>query len=804
MKGVFFVNVPMSWMKEYAPVTCDIQTFIDGMTLSGSKVEAVEILGEQISNVVVGKILSIERHPDADKLVITQVDIGKEEPIQIVTGADNISVGDYIPTALHGATLPGGVKIKTGKLRGIESQGMMCSVQEMGFEPADFPEAPAHGIYIFPEAQSVGIDAKPLFGLDDAVVEYEITSNRPDCFSVLGIAREAAATFDVPFGYPEIHVQETGEKVEEFISVEIQNPKLCPRYAARIVKNVKIEPSPKWMRQRLLAVGIRPINNIVDITNYVMVEMGQPMHAFDITTVEEGKIIVRNAEEGESFITLDKVKRKLDASMMVIADGKKALAVAGVMGGENSMITETANTILFESANFHGANVRVTAKKLGLRTDASSKFEKGLDPNQVVDALNRAVQLVVELGAGEVVGGIVDCYPNKREPQKISYAPERVNNLLGTTISEKEMVALLEKLEIKVDTASKTATIPTFRPDVEREADLAEEVARLYGYDKIVPTLAVGTPTVGKKNDKQMMEDRIKEIMTAQGLSEAMTYSFESLKVFDKLMIPKDHALRDAIIIANPLGEDFSVMRTTTLGGMLQSLSTNYNRRNEEAGLFELAPIYLPKELPLVDLPDERMQLTVGMYGKIDYYDLKGIMEELFDGAGIASKIEYHKKTDLPWMHPGRCAAVTINGQYMGYLGELHPQVADHYDIGTKVYMAVLDLPVLIEASTMDRIYKPLPKYPAVSRDIAMLVKDEVLVKEIESIIKQRGGKILESFTLFDVYKGKQIEEGYKSVAYAITFRAEDRTLTDEDVNTTMKKILNGLEREVGAQLRDK
>lgn len=795
------MNIPMSWLKDYAPVKCDIKTYIDAMTMSGSKVETYEELGKEITNVVVGKILSIDKHPDADKLVVTKVDIG-QEVIQIVTGANNISVGDYIPVALNGSTLPGGIKIKTGKLRGIESQGMMCSIQELGFEPEDYPEAAEDGIYIFGEEQPLGKDVKDIFGLNDIVVEYEVTSNRSDCFSVLGIAREAAATFDLPFNYPKISVQESGGNVSDYMSVEIQNQELCPRYAARVIKNVKIEPSPKWMRQRLLASGVRPINNIVDITNYVMLEMGQPMHAFDLSKLDKRKIVVRNAKPGEKTMTLDGEGRNLDESMLLITDGEQPLAIAGVMGGEESKITEETKDILFESANFNGANIRITAKKLGLRTDASVKYSKGLDTENVLDALNRAAQLVEELGAGEVVSGIIDEYPGKREPRTIPYSVEKINGLLGTSISEDEIIKYLTRLEFKVDKEAKTVTIPTFRRDVEGNADLAEEVARLYGYDKIDTTLETGTPTVGKKSYSQKMEYIVKEVMEGQGFYEIMNYSFESPKVFDKLNISTDDELRNVITISNPLGEDFSVMRTQTLNGMLSSLSTNYNRRNEEAYLYEIGKVYIPKALPLTELPDERSKLTLGMYGKGDFYDLKGTVEVLFEKLGMDAKLEYNLKQDLAWMHPGRCASLSIGNKEIGYIGELHPSVAANYDIDARVYVGVIDMPSILEEANLDREYQPLPKYPAVARDIAMLVKDEILVKDIENVIKQRGGKILESYSLFDVYKGKQIQEGYKSVAYSITFRAPDRTLTEDEVNKSMKKILNGLETTLGAQLR--
>lgn len=799
------MDVPMSWLKEYAKVTAPIGEFVEDITMTGSKVEGVTVMGGELKNIVTGRINSIVKHPDADKLVVCKIDVGSGKELTIVTGAPNVKEGDYVPVALDNSVIAGGKEIHTGSLRGVESEGMLCSIEELGCDRHDFPEAPEYGIYIFPEPVELGKDVVDVMDLKDEVVEYEITSNRPDCFSILGIAREAAATYKLPFLYPEIKVKEEAEgRTEDLISVDIMNPTLCPRYVARAVKNVKIGPSPRWMRKRLRAAGVRPINNIVDITNYVMLEMGQPMHAFDVDTIKDRHIIVRNAKEGETITTLDGQVRNLDPSMLVISDPEKAVAIAGVMGGENSMISESAEAVLFESANFEGSNVRITAKKVGLRTDASSKFEKGLDPNLALEAVNRAAQLVEELGCGQIVPGIVDCYPNKRESWELSYSPEWINKFLGTDISEEEMQRTFERLEMKVDPVQHKVVVPTFRPDLEAQADLAEEVARFYGYDKIQPTLASGTPTVGKKTYSQNITTLVKDTMIAEGLCEAMTYSFESPKVFDKLLIPADSPLRRTVTISNPLGEDFSVMRTVSINGILNSLSTNYNRRNESAGLFEVAKVYLPKSLPLTELPDEVPTLTVGMYGKMDFYDLKGIVEHLMSVLGIGDKAEYEAETDLSWMHPGRTASVTINGKKVGYLGELHPAVAKNYEIGTKAYLAVLNMEELIDASNLVSVYQPLPKFPAITRDIAMLVKEDVTVKQIADEIRKNGGAYLESATLFDVYQGEQIEAGYKSVAYSISFRSADRTLADTDVAEAMQAILDGLAKELGAQLRDK
>lgn len=800
------MDISMSWLRDYVDVDCSTKEFMDRITLSGSKVEGLEVLGN-VSKVVVGQVKEIEKHPDADKLLVTKIDVGNEELLQIVTGAKNLTVGDYVPVALDGSILADGTKIKKGKLRGVPSNGMLCSVEELGCDRHDFPEAPENGIYVFPtpQAENLGKEVKEIMDIEDEVVEFEITSNRPDCFSVLGIARETAATLGKEFRYPEIKVEaKAGGNVADMISVEIENPTLCPRYVARAIKNVKIEPSPRWMRKRLRSAGIRPINNIVDITNYVMVEMGQPMHAFDIDTISNRKIIVRNAKENEKITTLDGVERNLDPSMLVISDPEKAVAIAGVMGGENSKITEGAEAVLFESACFDGPNVRITAKKVGLRTDSSSKFEKGIDPNLALEAVNRAVQLVEMLGAGEVIEGVVDCYPNKRETWKLNYSPEWINSLLGTNVSADEMADIFEKIEIKVDRENCVAEIPTFRPDLEAQADLAEEVARFYGYDKIVPTLAAGTPTVGKKTYSQTITSMVKDVMIASGMCETMNFTFESPKVFDKLSIPADSKLRNVITISNPLGEDFSIMRTVTLNGILNSLSTNYNRRNEEASLFEIGKVYIPKSLPITELPDEPSKLTIGMYGKMDFYTLKGIVEHLFEVLGMTDKVEYSPESTIPFMHPGRTADVSVDGVSFGYFGELHPKIASNYNIGTRVYIAVIDMEALIDNANLVNIYKPLPKFPAVTRDIAMLVKDEVIVKDIESVIRKKGGKLLESMSLFDVYKGSQIADGYKSVAYSITFRASDRTLVDDDVNAVMNKILDGLKNDLGAELRDK
>ncbi len=797
------MNLPMSWIKDYVDIDCDVNTFCDEMTLSGSKVESIENKGEDITKVVVAKVLEIEKHPDADKLVVVKADIGQNEPIQIVTGATNLFIGAYVPAALDGATLAEGLKIKKSKLRGVESNGMFCSVEELGYTRSDYPEAPENGIYIFDKEYPLGSCVKEILQIDEDVVEFEITSNRPDCFSIVGLAREAAATFRKPFNMPKIEVIEGEKSMDNMINIEIKNYDICPRYTCRIIEDVKIEPSPQWLRHRLTSAGIRPINNIVDITNYVMLELGQPMHAYNYDKIEGKKLIVRNANKGEKLTTLDGIEREFDETVLIIQDENKVIDLAGIMGGENSMVTDDTKTILLESANFNGTHIRLTSKKLGLRTDASSKYEKGLDPNLSVLALDRACQLINMLKCGKVLKGHLDFYPQKRESWTVSYDSNRVNKLLGTNLSEKEIINILALVEVEAD--GKVAKIPTFRPDLETEADIAEEVARFYGYNNIEATLSTGTPTVGKKTYKQIIIDKITNTMISCGLSQALTYSFESPKVFDKLNIEKDSTFRNTVNISNPLGEDFSIMRTSTLNGMLTSISTNYNRRNKEVHLFEIGKVYLPKELPLKELPVEREVLTIAMYGNVDFYDAKGAFESIFNGLGMINKVEYSPLETLSYMHPGRTAIITDEkNDEIGYVGEIHPQIASNYEIETKVYFGVLYIDKLIEIANFDISYKSLPKFPTMQRDIAMLVKDEINVKEIEKIIKAKGGKLLESVKLFDVYKGEQIEKGYKSVAYSILFRSNEKTLTDEEVNSPMKKILKELEEKLQAQLRDK
>ena len=800
------MNTSLSWIKAYVPdLDVTAQEYTDAMTLSGTKVEGFEKLDADLDKIVIGQIDKIEKHPDADKLIICQVNIGTET-IQIVTGAPNVKEGDKVPVVLAGGHEPGqrvegGIKIKKGKLRGVESDGMMCSIEELGSNREMYPEAPEYGIYIFDDDAVVGESAIKSLGLDDVVVEYEITSNRVDCFSVVGIAREAAATFNKAFYPPVVTPTGNDENAADYIKVTVKNPELCPRYCARIVKNIKIGPSPKWMQRRLASVGIRPINNLVDITNYVMEEYGQPMHAYDLDTIEGKEIVVRTAEKGEKFTTLDGQEREMDESVLMICDGKKSIGIAGIMGGENSMITDDVQTMLFEAACFDGTNIRKSSKKIGLRTDASGKFEKGLDPNNAEAAIDRACQLIEEMGAGEVVGGMVDVYSKKKEPVRVPFDAEKINKLLGTDISKEEMIGYFKKIDLEFDEETSEVIAPTFRHDLFRIADLAEEVARFYGYDNIPTTLPSGEATTGKLSFKLRVEQVARDIAEFCGFSQGMTYSFESPKVFDKLLIPEDSDLRKAIPIMNPLGEDYSIMRTSSLNGMLTSLATNYNRRNKDVKLYELANIYLPKALPLTELPDERVQFTLGMYGEGDFFTMKGVVEEFFDKVGLHKKEKYDPNAGKSFLHPGRQANIIYDGVVVGYLGEVHPEVADNYGIGTRAYIAVIDMPEIVARATFDRKYTGIAKFPAVTRDISMVMPKEILVGQIEDVIESKGGEYLESYSLFDIYEGAQIKTGFKSVAYSIVFRAKDKTLEDADVSAAMDRILKALEG-MGIELR--
>ena len=804
------MNTSLSWIKMYVPdLDVTAQEYTDAMTLTGTKVEGFEKLDADLDKIVIGQIEKIEKHPDADKLIICQVNIGTET-VQIVTGAPNVKEGDKVPVVLDGGRVagghdgkktPGGIEIKKGKLRGIDSYGMMCSIEELGSTREMYPEAPEYGIYIFPEDAVVGESAIKALGLDDVVFEYEITSNRVDCYGVLGIAREAAATFNEKFCPPVVECKGNDEKASDYVKVTVEDPKLCPRYCARVVKNVKIGPSPKWMQRCLASNGIRPINNLVDITNYVMEEFGQPMHAYDLDTIANQEIIVRRAGKDEKFVTLDGQERIMDENVLMICDGEKAVGIAGIMGGENSMITDDVKTVLFEAACFDGTSIRLSSKRIGLRTDASGKFEKGLDPNNAQAAIDRACQLMEELGAGEVVGGMVDVCSETREPSRVKFEPEKINKLLGTSLTKEEMIDYLGRVELAYDEKTDEIVAPTFRQDIHCNADVAEEVARFYGYDKIPMTLPTGEATTGKLPFKLRIQEVARDIAEYCGFSEGMSYSFESPKVFDKLCIPEDSELRKVITISNPLGEDYSIMRTSTLNGMLASLSTNYNRRNKDVRLYELGNIYLPKSLPVTELPDERTMFTLGMYGKGDFFDMKGVCEEFFEKIGMKKKVTYDPNSGKPFLHPGRQANMIYEGKVVGYLGEVHPAVADNYSIGEKAYIAVIDILDVLEFAGFNHKYTGIAKYPAVTRDLSLVVPHAVLAGQIEEIFDQRGGNILESYQLFDIYEGAQIEKGFKSMAYSLVFRAHDKTLGENEISAAMKKIMNGLNG-LGIELR--
>ncbi len=805
---------PISWLKAYVPdLDVEAQEFVDKITLSGSHVESFEKKDKNLNNIVVGKILAIVKHPDADKLVVCQVDIGKSEPIQIVTGADNVKEGDFVPVVLDGGRVAAahgdknvyenGIPIKKGKLRGVESCGMMCGIEELGSSRDFYPEAPEDGVYVFPADAGVtpGEDAVSALGLDDTVVEYEITSNRVDCFSIIGMAREAAATFKLPFYPPKVEVKGAGGDVNDYISVDVQDTDLCPRYCARVVKNIKIGPSPKWMQRRLAASGIRSINNLVDITNYVMEEYGQPMHAYDLETIAGHKIVVRRAKDGDVFTTLDGQDRTLDKDVLMICDGEKEVGIAGIMGGENSMITDHVQTVLFEAACFDGTNIRLSAKRIGMSTDASSKFVKGLDPNNAIEAICRACQLIEELGCGEVVDGVVDIYPNPVSDKVLPFEPEKYNALLGLVIDANEMLSYLDRLGISYNEADNTLIIPSFRQDLNCMADIAEEIARFYGYDRIPTTLSKAEMTVGKKPFNQRVQDVCREIAQQNGFSGGMCYSFESPKVFDKLLLPADSEYRNAIVISNPLGEDYSIMRTISLNGIITSLATNYNRRNKNVRLYELGNVYLPKTLPLNELPQERMKMTFGMYGEGDFFHMKGMLEEVYEKFGLAGSITFEPGARYPFLHPGRQAVMKKGKLELGLIGQLHPEVVENYNMKGEVYVAVLDMPTLTMLASFDRKYEGIAKFPAITRDLSMVMDKSVFVGQVETVLKKCGGKLLEKAELFDVYEGAQVGEGKKSVAYSLSFRASDRTLADTEVNPVIDKIVKELAK-MGIELR--
>ena len=795
------MNLSMRWLNDYVKADMPIKDYCHALTMSGSKVEGYEVEGADISNVVVGKILSKGPHENADALFVCQVDAGKESPVQIVTNAKNVKEGDLVPVALDGAVLPEG-KIKKGKLRGVESFGMFCGLDTLGLTAHDFPYADPDGVLVVQEDCQIGEDIHSALGLDDTSVEFEITSNRPDCLSVTGLARETAATYNLPLNIPVPSFKGIDGNIDEMLKVDVHNTEKCMRYCAGIVKNVKIEPSPRWMRERLRASGVRPINNFVDITNYVMLEYGQPMHAFDLRYVEGAHINVRNAAKGEKIVTLDGVERELTEEMLVIADDKKPVAVAGVMGGEYSGIMEDTTTVVFESAYFEPVQVRRTSKKLGLRTDASIRYEKGVDRLISMTCLERAFQLVEELGAGEVVRTVIDKDYTDKTPAAVEFNAEWINNFLGTDIAEADMIEYLTRLDFKVENG--TVYAPSFRIDIECKADIAEEVARIYGYDKIPSTEFRGVAEA-ELTPEQKFAKNLENNMVALGCYGIATFSFISPKHFDRLTLPAESKLRDAIKITNPLGEDTSIMRTTIIPSMLEILSTNYNNRNESAKLYEIGKEYIPTESG--KLPNEPDRLAIGMYGgNVDFYDIKGIADTMLGKMGIRD-VEYIRACDSDAfdeacaMHPGRSAVVMKNDTVLGILGEVHPVVQKNYGIGTKTYVAKFNIPEMMKCAVTEVSYQPLPKFPAAARDLSVICDDEIPVAELEKAIKGAVGKILEKVTLFDVYKGEQIEKGKKSVSYSITMRSHDGTLTDEQADSAMKKVLKALSA-IGAELR--
>jgi len=811
------MNTPLSWIKEMVPgLDCTPAEYMDAMTLSGTKAESAQYFDKNLDKIIVGRINKIERHPDADKLVICQVQIDEDgKEIQIVTGAPNAFEGAVVPVVLdggrvacdHSGSKPGeGFVIKAGKLRGVDSAGMMCSIDELGRDKAYYPEADEEGLYIFNKIEGgsklkLGSDALIPLGLRDALVEYEVTSNRVDCFGIEGIAREAAATFRKEFKPPVIKETGNNEKAEDYISVEIKDKELCKRYVARVVKNVKIAPSPLWMQRKLSAAGIRPINNIVDITNYVMTELSQPMHAYDIDTIEERKIVVERAANGEKFTTLDGVERELDDTVLLIKDGKKAVGIAGIMGGENSKINDNLNTVLLEAACFDGTNIRLSSKKIGLRTDASGKFEKGLHPETALLAMNRACTLIEEIGAGEVACGVVDVYPVKEGDREVEFDLDACNRLLGTSISLDMAREYFDRLGIKINDDLKSVVVPYFRQDLLRNADLAEELARFFGYDKIPTTLPSGESTAGGETFSMEIEGKARELAEQFGFCEGMTFSFESPKVFDRLLLPLDAKEREAIEIKNPLGEDYSIMRTQIINGMLTSLGTNSARRNKNVRLYEISNIYLAKKLPLEDYPEERKQFCLGMYGEGDFFVLKGVIEEFLYKVGMKKLPSYNADAGKTFLHPGRQAQIIYEDTVVGYFGEVHPLVQEAYGIAERTYVANIDLSVICTKANFTVKYEGIAKFPSVVRDISLVMDKSLTAGEIEKIIRSESGAILESLELFDIYEGERIGTDKKSMAYSITFRNKEKTLEESEISAVMEKILKGLQA-IGAVLR--
>lgn len=794
--------LPVKWLKDYIETEKDARILADGLTLSGSHVESIIALNKGIENVVVGKILNIEKHPDADKLLICKVSIGSET-LQIVTGATNLNVGDYVPVAVVGAKLPGDITIEKTNFRGVDSYGMLCSLKELGYNDNVIPKEMKDGIFILDKEEQLGISIINIMGLDSEVIEFEITPNRPDCLSVIGMAREAAATFNIELREPTITIKNEAEDIKDYLdSIEVPSDN-CNRYYARVIKDVKIEPSPLWMQTRLMEAGVRPINNIVDITNFVMLEYGEPLHAFDLEKIDGRKVIVRQAEDGEKLLTLDEVERNLKSSDLVIADDKKPIALAGVMGGSDTEITENTKYVLLEGANFNSKSIRLTSKRFGLRTEASTRFEKGIDSNLSQVAIDRVCQLIEEIGAGIVIKGNIDIYKKVKEENTINVRPARVNKILGIDISIEDMIGYLNGLgfEAKNEKELISVKIPTFRLDIEREVDLIEEIGRLYGFHNIESKPLIGVLTRGEKPKARRIEDRTKTILQGLGLNEVMTYSFISPKAYDKINLPENSSLRNYIKLINPLGEDYSVMRTTLIPNMLELLSRNYNRGVSYCAVYEIGNTFTAKEFPIKELPQEKKILSLGVYGGKDFYYLKEVVDKTLDRLGIKG-IEYIREEDNLTFHPGRTAKLILNGEEIGILGEIHVDVAENYDIQDRVYIAQLDFDKIVELTNLEIKYKPLPKYPSMLRDLALVVKEDVLVGDIQKIISRHGEGLIEKIELFDIYTGNQIPEGMKSVAYSITYRSYDRTLRDDEVNNIQQAIIEDLENTFDAKLR--
>jgi len=795
--------IPIKWLKEYVDIDMDTKLLADKLTMSGSHVDSIESVDKGIKNVVVGKILEISKHPDADKLVITKIDVG-DEVIQIVTGAKNINEGDYIPVALSGAKLPGGVKIKKGKLRGVESNGMLCSANELGIEDSLIPKEHKDGIYILDNEYPLGKDIKDVMGLNGEVIDFEITPNRTDCLSVIGMARETAATLGTELKYPNIEIENEVDDINNYVKkIEVKDKDLCKRFYIKAVKDIKVKQSPMWMQRKLIEAGVRPINNVVDVTNYVMLEMGQPIHAYDLDNLNDNTIIVRRAVEDEKLTTLDGVERNLKSSMLVIADANKALGIAGVMGGQDSEVTSNTKTILVEAANFDGKSVRLTSRTLGLRTEASAKFEKDLDPNVVEKACVRVCQLLEQIGAGTVVKGYVDIYDEKVECKTIQLSMEKVSRLLGVDISQDRMIQILNSLELKSEIKDDklVASIPTFRRDIELEADLIEEIGRIYGFDKIEAQPLVGTLTKGEKSTIRSIEDKAKSILSGIGLNEIMTYSFVSPKTYDKIALPDESVKRRYVKIMNPLGEDFSVMRTTLMANMMDVLTRNYKYGVERALAYEIGNTFIPREIPVKSLPYENKTLCIGMYGNSSFYEIKGVVEVLLDKLGIKG-YDYVREEHHNTFHPGRTASIIKDNHVIGTIGEIHPIVLENYGMKERVYLAEMDFELIAFLSNLKRKYEPLPKYPSVTRDIALVVDRDIMVKEVEKVIWSNGKKLVSSVKLFDVYTGDQIDETKKSIAYSINYRSLERTLTDEEVSKVHNKIIEKLKDILNAELR--